>query len=75
MEWIKTQYHKFYDFFIGSVTPGVKGAVIVVLITLAIMCILSATKGKSDIVFKKWLPLFFAIVFIVFAGLYAYWTK
>lgn len=75
MDWIKIQFQKFYDFFIGSVTPGVKGAVIVGLITLGIICILSATKGKSDIVFKKWLPLFFAIVFIVFAGLYAYWTK
>lgn len=75
MDWLSKQYHKFYDFFIGGVTPGVKGLVIVVLIGLAIVCILRATKGKSDVVFKKWLPLFFAIVFIVFAALYAYWTR
>ncbi len=75
MSWLKDQYQRFYNYFIGDVTPFVRGAVIVGLIVLSLICILSATKGKSEIIVKKWFPLFMAIVFIVLVILYVSWTK
>ncbi len=75
MEWIKQQWNRFYDYFIANVSSGIKAAVIVGMLVLAIMFVLAALNGKSDIVFKKWFPLFMAILLIVLTIVYMYLTR